>query len=298
MIYNCPISTCKSSTKNGYVSKDGFYFRRDDSRKIQRFVCKTCGKKFSRATFSPEKNQKKRRINDKIFCLLSSLTSMRRTAFILNINYKTVQRKMEYLSLKSQRMQKRYLKSLERKQVLAMQFDDLITFEHTKMKPLSVSVAVDKKTRMILGAKVSRIPASGPLAEKSRSKYGYRRSKHREGLNILFKSISKSVAESALIESDEHKFYPKVVRRYFPISDYRTYKSIRSSHGGQGELKKTKFDPIRTINHTHAMLRGNINRLVRKTWCTTKKADMLQKHIDIYIAFHNFHYLRLMASPL
>ena len=63
-----------------------------------------------------------------------------------------------------------------RLQIESVQIDDLITSEHTKMKPVSVSVAVDKKTRMILALEVSKIPAFGHLAKKSRRKYGYRKS--------------------------------------------------------------------------------------------------------------------------
>jgi hypothetical protein len=56
---------------------------------------------------------------------------------------------------------------------------------------------------------------------------------------------------------------------------------------GQGELKVGGFDPIFSLNHTCAMLRANINRLFRKTWCTTKKMEMLEHHLAIYALYHN-----------
>lgn len=297
MIHNCPNSHCKSTTKNKLISKDGFYFRKNDSRKIQRFVCKTCNKKFSKATFSLEKNHKKRRVNYKIYTLLSSNFSMRRTAFILGINYKTVQRKVAYLSKKSKLRQEKLLKRMEKSKVTAMQFDDLITIEHTKMKPLSVTIAVDKKRRYILAAEVSRIPSSGLLADKSRRKYGVRRSEHEKGLRRVFEKMKGAIDQNAVIESDEHLAYPKYVRRYFSSAEYKRYKGGRGCIAGQGELKKLVFDPLFTLNHTCAMLRGNINRLIRKSWCTTKRVDMLQKHIDIFISYYNFEYLKINLSP-
>ncbi|MGZ3809720.1 MAG: transposase, partial [Bacteriovorax sp.] len=60
---------------------------------------------------------------------------------------------------------------------------------------------------------------------------------------------------------------------------------------GQGELKKVHYDPLFKINHTCAMLRYRINRLVRRTWCTTKKIEMLENHLQIYIAYHNKYLL-------
>ena len=113
---------------------------------------------------------------------------MNRAARELHINYKTVQRKMEYLAKKSKIKQAQFIKKLERNKVISMQFDDLITIEHTKMKPLSITLAVDKKTRYILGAEVSTIPAFGLIADKSRKKYGPRINNHSQKLDKLFKT--------------------------------------------------------------------------------------------------------------
>jgi hypothetical protein len=35
------------------------------------------------------------------------------------------------------------------------------------------------------------------------------------------------------------------------------------------------------------MLRANINRLFRRTWCTTKKPERLEQHLAVYMDFHN-----------
>ena len=55
----------------------------------------------------------------------------------------------------------------------------------------------------------------------------------------------------------------------------------------KGELKDHSFDPLFAINHTFAMLRANIARLVRRSWVTTKKASRLEQFLQIYMAFHN-----------
>ncbi len=292
MIYRCPNSDCHSSTKNKLVSKDGFYFRRSDSRKIQRFVCKACGQKFSRATFTLEKYQKKRRINKMLFHDLATNATMRESARKYNVNYKTIQSRMNYFSLRARKKQKEFLGKLKKSKVTAMQFDDLITIEHTKMKPLSITIAVDKDRRFVLAAEVSTIPAFGLLADKSRKKYGYRKSNHEKALKNVFEKIKDVVDKDALIESDEHKTYPKFVSRYFHTAKYKRYKGGRGCIAGQGELKKLHFDPLFTLNHTCAMFRARINRLVRKTWCTTKRIDMLQKHVDIFIHHYNLVYLK------
>jgi len=42
------------------------------------------------------------------------------------------------------------------------------------------------------------------------------------------------------------------------------------------------------------MLRANVNRLIRRTWCTTKRIDRLVDHLTIYADYHN----RLLIKPI
>lgn len=274
------------------IVRDGHFYRQSEARWIQRFKCKACGKKFSHATGTLEFKQKKRRVNPHLRRLLCSGVSMRRCARILGINKNTVERKLIYLAKKARRLHEKFLMQMNGK-VVHLQFDDLITTEHTKLKPLTVSLAVDAQTRAILGAQVERIAAFGHLAEISRKKYGRRQNFHSRGLERLFRQISPSVAEGALIESDEHKRYPLVVSQFLPGRIHRQYPGGRGAILGQGELKKLRHDPLFMLNHSCAMLRANINRLIRKTWCTTKRPLMLQRHLDVYVEFHNRRYLAL-----
>jgi len=287
MSTGCPNLKCTYYQTMTFCKKDGHYFRKDDSRAIQRFKCQHCQRKFSAATHTLEWRQKKRRVNLELFNILASGVSMRRSALLLRIHRTTVDRKMRYLALKSRLMHAELLKKIGTEKTTHLQFDDLITTEHTKLKPLSITVAVDAKRRFILGTSVSQIPAFGHLAALSRLKYGKRKSTHKEHLYSLLESISSVVEKDAKIESDEHNLYAQAVRRFFPEANYFQFKGGRGAVVGQGELKKLRRDPLFMLNHTCAMLRANINRLIRKTWCTTKDPNRLADHLAIYMAFHN-----------
>lgn len=287
MKLGCHNIKCTFHLKVDHVIKDGHYFRKDDSRQILRFKCKACSRRFSTASHSLEWKQKKRRVNHTLYKLLASGVSMRRAALILNINRKTVHRKLIYLSQKARLENSAFLKSLQDDQVLHMQFDDLITTEHTKLKPLSVSLAVDAKRRFILAVEVGSIPAFGLLAALSRKKYGKRKNEHKDKLRKLFTNLEHVIHPLALIESDEHHQYAPVVAEFFPHAEHIQFKGGRGAIVGQGELKKLRYDPLFKLNHSCAMLRANINRLFRKTWCTTKNPEMLKNHLDLYINFHN-----------
>lgn len=288
---SCPNSSCTSFESKKFVRKNGYFYRRCESRKIARFICLECKKSFSHATGTLEYRQRKRRINGLLRDLLASSVSLRRSALILKVSRTTIDRKFVYLAKKAKLSQADFLKSIK-DTVTGVQFDDLITIEHTKMKPVTVSLAVDKKKRFILGCEIGRIPASGPLAKISREKYGYRPSEHQHCLEALFKNILPTFAKEVTLESDEHSLYPQVVRKYVPHAEHIRHKGGRGCIVGQGELKKLGFDPLFTLNHSCAMLRANINRLVRKTWCTNKKIDRIKMHLDIFTDFYNQVYLR------
>lgn len=214
--------------------------------------------------------------------------SQRRAAEHLNVNRKTISRKHIYLAKKARiknemLLRKNYSKFL----VENVQFDDLITSEHTKCKPLTITSAVEKQNRIILGTEVAQIPAFGKLAKISQAKYGKRKSHHKDAINNLFYKISPYIKANAIFESDKHKLYPDLVNKYFPKSNHITYKGGRGAISGQGELKRKHFDPLFSINHTYAVYRANINRLFRRTWCTTKDPARLKDHLDIFVYYHN-----------
>jgi hypothetical protein len=146
---------------------------------------------------------------------------------------------------------------------------------------------VEPKTRKILSFQVSRMPAKGRLTHIALKKYGPRKDERPKGWNALMQTLKPYLTEKVIITSDENPHYPKYVFRHFPSATHITTPGGRGSISGQGELKKLKFDPLFSLNHTCAMLRANLNRLFRRTWCVTKTPQGLMDHISLYIPYHN-----------
>ena len=216
--------------------------------------------------------------------LLCSGVSQRRIGIILNLSRTTVVRKFLFLAAQAEIGLD---SALHRgPMVSAFQFDDMETFEHSKCKPISITLAVSEN-RQILGFEVASMPAKGHLTHIACKKYGPRRDERRQARATLFKRIEKIVEPGALIKSDENPHYPLDVRKHFPKCRHELFKGQRGCIVGQGELKKIGFDPLFSLNHTCAMFRANVNRLFRKTWCTTKKLERLRAHLALYAEFHN-----------
>lgn len=283
MFRGCP----KKCDINPAIVKFGTFFRTSDSKYIQRWKCKNCESTFSAATENPCFGQNKRRLNPVVWRYFFTKSSQRRIAKLLKINRKTVARKYKFLGLKGRQSRLMYLERYKINQAVAVQFDDLVTFEHTKCKPVAIGLLVEEKTRKILDYEVSPMAANGLLAEISRKKYGKRKDGRQRAWKKLFARSKKVVSEDAVFKSDEHPLYPNLVKTYFPKAKHLRYKGRRGCVVGQGELKAGGFDPIFNLNHNCGMLRDSISQLVRRTWCTTKKIESLRILLDIYIDGHN-----------
>lgn len=217
--------------------------------------------------------------------LICSGVSMRRIAKLFKISRTTVKRKVEFLAYQSRLKQDKWLSS--QKPFDYVQFDDLETFEQTKCKPVTVTIFVEPRNRKILGHCVAPIGAKGKLTTVAFRKYGKRENKSAQMREELFSKLKPHICEGALIQSDMSVFYTRPVKKYFPRAQHRVFKGKRGCVTGQGEMKNTGFDPLFSLNHSFAMIRDNLKRLTRRTWCTTKTLKALDDQIALYTDFHN-----------
>lgn len=168
-----------------------------------------------------------------------------------------------------------------------LQFDDLITAQHTKCKPITCTLVVGEGSRIIVDYCVAQIPAFGHLAKISRKKYGHCADHSRRERGRLFKRLNGTLPQNVVFRSDEHKHYPVVINRYFPSAKHLTHKGSKATVNGQGELKKLGRDPLFSIKHTLGMCRDKMSRLTRRSWNLSKKIERLDDHMAIYVEAHN-----------
>ena len=277
-INHCP--HCKGKYK---FIKAGTY-RRKNGKIVQRFQCQACKKGFSEQTFNYNYRFKKPHLDLIIFRLLCTSTSQRKTALVVGVNPKTIDLRVKRFGIVciENLEQMRELETSEK-----IGFDEMESFEHSKCKPITLPIAVDMKSRKILAISSGNIAAKGHLAEISKKKYGIRKCERNKALEKMFLQLKKLGSKNFILLTDESPHYPKKVKKYFPDYDYVRFKGRRACVVGQGELKEGGRDPLFNLNHTYAMIRDNVKRLTRKTWCTTKKLLNLNYMLHIYAFFHN-----------
>jgi len=278
----------------GCSVKFGRYHREDDAQSIQRYRCNKCGKCHSSATHTPTYRQKRRRLNRLIEMDIASSTAQRRIALKHRCARKTVARKIIFLAQQARQQAATWL--AQQGPFDTVQWDELISFEHTRLKPLSIAVMSVEKKRCILGFGIAQIPASGLIAKRAKQKYGHRRNRSGPMRKRVLSKASEYLAPEVKITSDEHPRYAAEIKQILPAATHKTYASVRGSLTGQGELKRTGYDPLFAINHTLAMMRDNIKRLTRRTWCTTKNVSALEDVMAIYMHYHNTRLIPSLKS--
>jgi len=139
-------------------------------------------------------------------------------AELVGVNVKTVAARLLWQAKLSREKNKQFLVDFIKQYgvIKTVQFDDLITFEHTKLKQLTVPIAVIDGIRVPLAFGVAPIPTSGHLAEIARERYGKRDDNSVNAREVIFKKLSTLLPPDVHFKSDGHAHYPVLIKEYFP----------------------------------------------------------------------------------
>ena len=278
----CPNLNCQSHflAVGSFIKKGHFKIKRLQ-QKIRKFQCKSCLKVFSSRTFKLDFRHKKMDLNKKLIRLLVEGNSIRGASRILGMTYFNTYKKFLWLKTVVD-IEKNKLKYSAKE----LQFDEMETIHHTKCKPLSIALVVNEAYE-ILEAKVAEMPAKGKLAQFSVKKYGARKDQRNEKMHEAFQSVKAKLRNfPSIIKSDANPSYQKIVSAHFPETQYLQFNQAEKNRRLDRlheKLSKRNFDPLFAVNHKCALLRSHIKRLTRRSWCTTKKPENLQLHLDLFI---------------
>ncbi len=272
---SCPNPHCQNPS---HFIKKGFFKIRRTNQKVRKFQCTSCKRVFSSRTFKLDYKHKKKDLNIKLAHLLVEGNSLRGSARILGLSYSKTYKKFLWLKRVGDHHKAKLTFSAKK-----LQFDELETIHHTKCKPLSIALIVSEEY-LVLEAKVAEMPAKGRLAEVSRKKYGPRKDERARQLKEAFREVKKRLRRRPeLIESDQGFGYRKVVEQEFRGVKYAQHKRADKDKVQSRLHERKRFDPLFAVNHKCAHLRSQIRRLARRSWCTTKRPENLQLHLDLFV---------------
>ena len=169
------------------------------------------------------------------------------------------------------------------------QLDELETFEaDRRLSPVTLPVLIHQDSRLILHATAGSMAARGNLTAYDESRRierekvtGRRTSESAACVTECFKLLKDLVVEPtrSTLKTDEKQLYASLLRRMdLPIRHERTISTA----------PRTTRNPLFPINHTLAMLRDGVSRLVRRNWGASKMRQRLTLHLGLYIAWKNY----------
>ena len=103
---------------------------------------------------------------------------------------------------------------------------------------------------------------------------------------VLRETLSSLNLKPKIIKTDAKSSYKNVTKEVFPRATHEIYNRAQAQRLRDRlheNKNKKKFDPMFSLNHMCARLRADIRRLTRRSWCTTKKPERLQRHLDIFL---------------
>ena len=291
----CPNASCGHhlAARGARFYKYAGYFRtRYNHQPVPRYRCRECGKYFSSHTFRHTYRQTRPDLNRSIFELLCSGVTQRRIAKLLRCDRKTVARKLLFLSqyfgeMHFQEVRKGNL------QFAQAQFDEMESFEHTRLKPLTIALAVSGNGEKILGAKVAPIVYKGRLAKLAFKKYGKREDKGAEARSSVLESVATCLAKApiAVVTSDAKPSYRPAIGHAFggKAVIHRAFANRQNQlrYATHPLRRRNVADPLFYLNHVSARIRHDLSRMMRKVWNTTKLARYLQAHLNLFMAYYN-----------
>ena len=290
---HCPRPDCPSHASRHFRwRRKGRFTRLCDGRSVPRFLCLECHRTFSSQTFRLDYRLRKPRLHLALFKDFVSKSTMRQSARMLGCTRHTVAHR---LALLGRHCRAFHESMLERARTSGgvdgvFQLDEFETFEHSRrLKPVTVPVLIERKSYFILHAACATLPARGglsPLWRKKKEEQERREGKRRSGSLVAVRESFARLARvhratgPVAVQTDRKSTYKTSLERLFAERLRHERHSSKSA--------RNYSNPLFPINHTLAMMRDGLSRLVRRTWAAAKLRDRLELHLWIWIAYRNY----------
>ena len=287
----CESPECRSGPGFQYQRK-GTFTRACDGRPVQRFQCKRCKRTFSTQTFRVDYRLRKPAMDRAIFHTLIAKVTQRQAARDLDCDRGTIALRLEIFGKHCRAFHERLMQERGQARPWPGTFllDELETYEHNRrLKPLTVPLLVHKPSHCILHAAVGTLPPRRPLSKANQRKLaalelleGKRRSESRVKVAECFDVLERVLPQSGIVpvNTDEKHSYRVLLKERF--KERLVHQRTNSKE------PRSYWNPLFVVNHTFAMLRDGLSRLVRRNWAVSKEREKLEWHLWTYIAWRNY----------
>jgi transposase-like protein len=286
----CPHRLCSQHLEPSprFFRYHGSYQPKCRSQPVPRFLCRVCGRTFSRQTFRMDFRDHRPDLNPKLFQSLASGLGLRQSSRNLRLSLRCTELKFRKIARHLRRLNLNLRGPLPENS--SFQLDEIETYEGRRnTRPLSVPMLIEKKTRFLVWAESAMIRPRGKMTParqramfEDEQRFGRRRDQSIGRLRRTFRRAADLARNlgSVLLETDKKTAYVGLAIEAF--GQARLLHQRTSS-----KLARTIANPLFPINHTEAMARDLSGRLRRESWLVSKKRRYLDLGLQVFLAYRN-----------
>jgi transposase-like protein len=291
----CPYGDCPTQSQEPAFTwrHRGRYYRKCDGRWVKRFSCNVCERRFSTQTFKTDFRWRKPKLHFRVFDLFISKVTIRQIARIQKVRRPTIERRLIRIGEVCKLFHSRCLAQTRTRGGLFGEFvmDELETYEtDRRLSPVTMPVLIQRHSFFVVHGETGTLPARGNLKVRHRIK-----KERRDILQGKRKSGSRSAVRNTLqrlkdvhsprwgitLSTDLKHTYGREFRR-IAGEQFKCHRTASS------KTKRDRANLLFPINHTFAMMRDSISRLVRRTWAASKLRQRLDLHFWIWVTYRNY----------
>lgn len=284
----CPNPECSHHHSTDYRSfvKFGVERTRKSPGFNQRFRCKSCGKIFSRNTFSLDFRKKIVMLGEEVLtCSLSGMSN-NSLARKLKISETTVRNRLTFLARQALLFEKEKERPLVINEPVA--YDGFETFTYDQYSPCYVNTAVGSNSLYTYSTTFSPLNRKGRMNEFQKNKLAnlirvhgrYPSDAITKSSEYAFKLLKKRAKKVLRLLTDEHLSYAKALKN-IAIEEIE-HTTINS------KAPRTQSNPLFPINHLHMIYRHFFSSQHRETISFQKHEAGLMDKITLMKIQKNF----------
>ena len=263
----------------------GFYRRRRVPTRIPRFLCLHCSRSFSSQTFHPTYWLRRPDLLPLLFHRVLGCSAYRQIARELGVAPSTVARQVERLGRQCLLFQELHRPPGPIQETLVV--DGFETFEFSQYHPTHFHVAVGAESHFFYAFTDSELRRKGRMTEAQRRKRTEQEARYGRPDP---KSIEKEMAEllrlvarepqTLCVHSDEHRAYPRALRR---LHGFEIEHRVTSSR-----KPRTPQNPLFPVNLLDLLIRHGGANHKRETIAFSKRRQSAAERLAILQVWRNF----------
>ena len=284
---HCPNPGCRfhtGETRNWQFKRAGYYSRRMEPRRIQRFTCRHCGRSFSTQTFSASYWQKLPDLDRRIFMRTIGCMSNRQIARDIGVSHETVSRHLRRLGRHC--LLFHALACAGRMTATVAVVDGFESFEWSQYYPFHHLVAVEKGSDFFIYFNDIELRRKGRMTDYQRRKREQLERSHgppppdatARALTDLLSVVIPREGEIR-IHSDDHPAYRRPIR----LLGSRVRHFVTS-----GKLRRSKHNPLWEVNLLDLLIRHGSSNHKRETIAWSKRRQCSAERLAILLVWRNY----------